>query len=53
MVMVRVRVITVPGAVGKGAIVAVWVARRKQTASAVEQRQSIGEFVMDVMAPLG
>lgn len=29
MVVVRVRVITVTGAVGKGAIVAVWVARRK------------------------
>lgn len=53
MVVVRVRVVAVPGAVGQGAIVAVWVAWCEQAASAVEQRQAIGEFVMEVMAPLG
>lgn len=53
MVVVRVRVVAVPGAVGQGAIVAVWVAWCEKAASAVEQRQAVGEFVMEVMAPLG
>ena len=53
MVVVRVRVLAVPGAVGQGAIVAVRVARREQAAGAVEQRQAVGEFVVEVMAALG
>lgn len=50
MVVVRVRVwvLAVPGAVGQGAIVAVW----EQAAGAVEQRQAIGEFVVEVMASI-
>lgn len=53
VVVVRVRVLAVPGAVRQGAIVAVRVSRREQAASAVEQRQAVGEFVVEVMAPLG
>ncbi len=53
MVVVRVRVLAVPSAVGQGAIVAVWVARWEQAAGAVEQRQAVGEFVVEVMTPLG
>lgn len=52
MVVVRVRVVALPGAVGQGAFVVVWVAWREQAASAIEQRQSVGEFVMEVMAAL-
>lgn len=53
MVVVRVRVLAVPGAVRQGAIVAVRVSRREQAPGAVEQRQAVGEFVVEVMAPLG
>lgn len=52
VVVVRVRVVALPGAVGQGAFVVVWVAWREQAASAIEQRQSVGEFVMEVMAAL-
>lgn len=52
VMVVGVGVIALPGAVGQGAIVAVWVARRVQAASAVEQRQAIGQFMMEVVAPL-
>lgn len=51
-VMVVVRVVALPGAMGQGAIVAVWVAWCEQAASAIEHRQSVGEFVMEVVAPL-
>lgn len=49
MVVVRVWVLAVPGAVGQGAIVAM----REQSAGAIEQRQAVGEFVVEVTAPLG
>lgn len=50
--VVRVRVIALPGVAGQGAVVAVWVARGVQATSAVEQRQAIGEFMMEVVAAL-
>lgn len=50
--VVGVGVIALPGAVGQGAIVAMRVARRVQTACAVEQRQAIGQFMMEVVATL-
>lgn len=53
MVVVRVRVFAVSGAVGQGTIMAVRVARREQATGTVEQRQAVGEFVVEVMAPLG
>lgn len=53
MVVVGVGVLAVPGAVRQGAIMAVWVARWEQAAGAVEQCQAVGEFVVEVMAPLG
>lgn len=52
MVVVRVRVLALPGAMGQGAVVAVWVAWCVHAAGAIEQRQSVGEFVMEVMAAL-
>lgn len=49
VVVVRVRVLAVAVAVGQGAIVAA----RVEAAGAVEQRQAIGEFVVEVVASLG
>ena len=48
-VRVRVRVLAVAGAAGQRAVVAV----REQAAGAVEQRQAVGEFVVEVVAALG
>lgn len=50
--VVRVGVIALPGAAGQGAVVAVWVAAGVQAAGAVEQRQAVGEFMMEVVAAL-
>lgn len=50
--VVGVRVIALRGVAGQGAVVAVWVARGVQATGAVEQRQAIGEFMMEVVAAL-
>lgn len=52
MMVVGVGVIALPGVAGQGAVVAVWVAPGVQAAGAVEQRQAIGEFMMEVVAAL-
>lgn len=48
MVVVRVWVLAVPGAVGQGAIVAMW----EQATGAIEQWQAVGKFVVEVMASI-
>lgn len=53
MVVVRVRVITFPRAVSQSAVMSMGVPRCVQAACTVEQRQTIGEFVMEMVAPLG
>lgn len=53
MVVVRVRVVALPGAVGQRAVVAVGVSGREQAAGAVEQRQGVGQLVVQVVAALG
>lgn len=50
--VVRVRVIALPSVAGQSAVVAAWVARVVQAAGAVEQRQAVGQFVMEVVAAL-
>lgn len=49
---VWMRVIALPSVAGQGAVVAVRVARGVKATGAVEQRQAIGQFVMEVVAAL-